>query len=163
MSNSCRGCHKWKTKQGTIGLEHWKAEHRCPINHTKSSGAMEAAGAVAMFSSSVEKHKLIYSKYIGDGDTSSFKEVVNAKPYHHFNIIPIKLECVGHVQKRLGTPLRDIRNVHKNSPTLLGGKGKLTEKVINTLQNFFGVAIRDNKGDLYQMIKAVGAVLSRPE
>jgi len=159
MSKYCRGCQKWKTKQGTIGFENWKAEHRCPINHTKSSGAMEAAGAVAMFSSSVEKHKLIYSKYIGDGDTSSFKEVINAKPYHHFGIIPIKLECVGHVQKRLGTRLRDIRNAHKNSPTSLSGKGKLTEKVINTLQNYFGMAIRDNKGDLYQMKKAVGAVL----
>ena len=44
---------------------------------------MEAPGAVAMFSSSVEKHKLIYSKYIGDGDTSSFKEVVNGKQYEH--------------------------------------------------------------------------------
>ena len=70
MSKYCRGCQKWKTKQGTIGFEHWKAEHRCPINYTKSSVAMEAAGAVAIFSSSVEKHKLIYSKYIGDGDTS---------------------------------------------------------------------------------------------
>ena len=58
-----------------------------------------------MFSSSVEEYKLIYSKYIEDGDTASFKEVINAKPYNHFGIIPIKLECLGHVQKRLGMHL----------------------------------------------------------
>ena len=159
MSKYCRGCQKWNTKQGTTEFDHWKAEHSCPINHTKSCGAMEAAGAVAMFSSSVEKHKLIYSKYIGDGDTSSFKEVVNAKPYVHFNITPTKLECVGHVQKRLGTRLRDLRKAHKNSTTSMSGRGKLTDKVINTLQNYLGMAIRDNKGNLYQMKKAVGAVL----
>ena len=31
---------------------------------------MEAAGAVEMFQHSVQKHKLVYSQYLGDGDTS---------------------------------------------------------------------------------------------
>ena len=48
---------------------------------------MEAVGAVNIFCSSIEKHGLIYENYIGDGDTTSFKEVVDAKPYekkrHH--------------------------------------------------------------------------------
>ena len=70
-------------------------------NHTKSSGAMKAVGAIDIFSHSVEKHKLIYKDYIGDGDTSSVKEVVEAEPYKKYKIVPNKLECVGHVQKGL--------------------------------------------------------------
>ena len=42
---------------------------------------MEAAGAIEIFSSSVQKYKLRYAKYLGDGDTSSFTKVVESKPY----------------------------------------------------------------------------------
>ena len=42
---------------------------------------MEAVGALAMYQRSIEKHRLIYSEYLGDGDTSSFKEIVDADPY----------------------------------------------------------------------------------
>ena len=120
---------------------------------------MEGAGAIAIFTSSVQKHKLIYHNYIGDGDTSSFKEVSTANPYTDYGINPCKLECIGHVQKRLGTHLHDLRKAHKNSSTPLSGRGKLTDKVINSLQNFYGIAIRENQGNLYQMKKAVGAIL----
>ena len=41
----------------------------------------------------------------------------------------------------------------------LSGKGKLTEKVINSMQNYYGLAIRENKNDLYGMKKAVWAIL----
>ena len=34
-----------------------------------------------MFRSSIQKYNLCYQWYIGDGDSSSFSEVVNAKPY----------------------------------------------------------------------------------
>ena len=40
------------------------------------------------------------------------------------------------------------------------GEGKLTRKVINTLQNYYGMAIRDNKNTtLRQMKAAIAAVL----
>ena len=56
-------------------------EHNSSANHKNSSGPMEGAGAVTIFSNSVEKHKLMNSHYIGDEDTSSFKEVMESKPY----------------------------------------------------------------------------------
>ena len=120
---------------------------------------MESAGTAAIFSSSIEKHGLIYKSYLGDGDTSSYKDVVATNPYEEYGIVPIKLECVGHVQKRLGNRLRELRKSYKNTKTPLSGRGKLTDKVINSLQNYCGMAIRQNKGDLYKMKKAVGAVL----
>ena len=48
---------------------------------------------------------------------------------------------------------------YKGTTTLLSGKGKHTEKVINSLQNFYGIAIRQNSGNLYEMKKAVEAIL----
>ena len=35
-----------------------------------------------------------------------------------------------------------MANEYKGTETLLSGKGKLTEKVTNSLQNFYGIAIR---------------------
>ena len=78
-------------------------------------------------------------------------------------MIPVKLECVGHVQKRLGTRLRKLRTDYKGKKLDDGkkimGKGRLSDKSINTLQNYFGMAIRQNASNLYVMKKAIGAVL----
>ena len=42
----------------------------------------------------------------------------------------------------------------------LTGKGRLTEKVINKLQNYFGIAIRQSTGTtVFELKKAIGAVL----
>ena len=42
---------------------------------------------------------------------------------------------------------------------ILGGRGRLTEKLINTLQNAMGMAIRQNVGNMYGMKKSIGALL----
>ena len=48
---------------------------------------------------------------------------------------------------------------YKGTSTPLSGKGKLTEKTINSMQNYFGRAIIENKNNLYAMKKATGAIL----
>ena len=53
---------------------------------------MEDVGAGAMFSS-------------GDGDTTSYKDV-DAKPFEEYDVVPVKLESVGHVHERLEHRLR---------------------------------------------------------
>ena len=47
---------------------------------------------------------------------------------------------------------------HKETSTPLSGKGKLTNKTINLMQNYFGRAINENKRDLYAM-KKTGIIL----
>ena len=89
---------------------------------------------------SVEKRKLISKEYLGDGDTSSFKEVVGSEPYKQFSVEPVKQECVGHIQKRVGKRLRDRIKTYKGTKTPISGAGKLTNKVIDSLQNFYGLA-----------------------
>ena len=64
-----------------------------------------------------------------------------------------KKECVGHVQKRVGTRLRKLKKEVK------GLKGKPTEKVIDRLQNFYGITIRSNPRNLKGMQDNVMAVM----
>jgi len=80
---------------------------------------------------------LIYKYYLGDGDTSSYNDVVKKHQ---------KLECVGHIQKRIGTRLRKRRKEVHNAKRLTG-KGKITESAVNTIQNYFGMAIRQIAAD----------------
>ena len=79
----------------------------CKINHNKSLGAMETVRVITFFQRSIEKYNLIHLKFKGDGDTEEFAKVVEARPYGDMTIE--KLECVEHLQKRLGTHLRTLR------------------------------------------------------
>ena len=96
---------------------------------------------------------------MGDSDTSSFKAVVDSKPYEKYIFTPTKLECVGYVQKRLGTRLRNKVKEYNSTSTPIGGTGQLNEETINSMQNFYGLAIRQNLNDKYEMKKTVGAIL----
>ena len=59
-------------------------------------------------------------------------------PYPGYNII--KSECVGHVQKRVGARLRALKASYKGKLLVdknkFNGVGRMTDKVINTLQNY---------------------------
>ena len=68
---------------------------------------MESASIVEIFKRSVPKRELRYKTFIGDGDSSSYPNVIKANPYPGLKIE--KGECIGHVQKRAGTNLRKLR------------------------------------------------------
>ena len=51
------------------------------VNHTASSGAMETAGVIEMLRKSIERSNLVYHEYLRDSNTTSFKPVVDSKPY----------------------------------------------------------------------------------
>ena len=73
------------------------------------------------------------------------------------------MDCVGHVQKRMGTALRNLKMQYKGQKLAdgktIGGAGWLTDKAINSLQNYYGDTIRRNRGDFQAMMKAVQATL----
>ena len=163
MSKCCKGCQYWERQKETdsYAYEIWRNNDSCSINHAGSAGAMEASGAITMFKRSVDSYKLRYTGYIGDGDTKAHQSVVNAKPYGDVEIQ--KLECIGHVQKRLGSRLRnlvkDMRGKKLSDGKPLSGKGRLTLKAINKLQNYYGMSIRQNLSSLYSMKKSIVAML----
>ena len=163
MSKKCSACEVWKGRECTVEHERFLCDHDCSINHAGSAGSMEIAGVLQCFKQSVHLHNLRYTNYIGDSDSKSYLEVVKADPY---NGVPItKLECIGHVQKRVGSRLRTLKKECKDK-IIVNGKSvallqKLTLKRINTLQNYYGIAIRQSckTKDISVMQKAIGAIL----
>lgn len=109
----CKMCEYWDKRNATEEYVDWIDEHilECNANHEGSAGLMEVSAVKEMFKRSEEKHGLKYLMYIGDGDAKTFNAVFDSKPYDPIMIQ--KKECVGHVQKRLGKRLRDLKK--KNS------------------------------------------------
>eukprot|EP00112_Aurelia_sp_Birch-Aquarium-sp1_P022982 Seg6679.1 transcript_id=Seg6679.1/GoldUCD/mRNA.D3Y31 product="hypothetical protein" protein_id=Seg6679.1/GoldUCD/D3Y31 len=83
-SKNCKGCeaHRHLDKLSEEYLS-WKLDHRaeCSTSHTGSSGQMEVSGTLDMYKRLSEKNGLHYVSFIGDGDSSTYKTVSNAKPY----------------------------------------------------------------------------------
>lgn len=153
MSRSCKACFLKQDlmKTDPKSYAEWRNSHICKFNYVGSAGGMEIEGAKRVFERSITKHKLRYTKLLGDGDSKSFLSIKDTYP----NVTVQKLECVGHYQKRVGTRLRKLKKTVKG----LGGRGRLTDATVDRLQNFFGVAIRQNAGDLNGMKAATLASL----
>lgn len=135
--------------------------HDCQANFEGSSGAMEVAGAKAIFDRSMKRDVPVrYVTYLGDGDSKAFQSVVDSIPYGK-KVEISKIECVGHIQKRMGSRLRKLKETHKRTvlsdEKTLSGKGRLTKGTIDDLQRYYGNAIRANSSDLKAMQQAVWA------
>ena len=145
---------------------HWRENHQpvCPINHSGSSGEMETKGAIRIFLRSINKRKLKYTTMVGDGDTGCFGSVREALRKEYGDTYELeKEECVGHIQKRLGTNLRDLKTKYRGKKLAdgkgIGGAGRLTDKIIDKMQNHYGSAIRNNKGKLESMHDSIQSIL----
>ena len=167
LSHVCHACiaHRHLDRDSD-DYKTWFKEHRsqCQINHTGSSGHMETKGAIDLFSDSIDKRKLKYSQFVGDGDSSCYGSVAEAmRTKFNASYTVIKEECVGHVQKRMGAALTKYRKEMKGTKLLdgkgVGGAGRLTLEMIKKIQNYYGFAIRQNSGNLEGMRRAVRAIL----
>ena len=122
---------------------------------------MEPVGVVRIFQHPMHTHGLQYTTFLGDGDSSSFKRVIDHKPYGE-EVTIHKLECVGHVQKRCGTRLQRLKQENRGlklgDGKGLSGAGRLTDTIIDTLQNYYGFASRQNAGKLDAMEQSVRAI-----
>ena len=63
---------------------------------------METTGTLRIFERSRATRGLKYKDMLGDGDSSTYSAILESKPYGE-DCIPSKLECIGHVQKRVET------------------------------------------------------------
>ncbi|KYN18105.1 hypothetical protein ALC57_09615 [Trachymyrmex cornetzi] len=118
------------------------SQHRQNYNHKMDR---EVDGIVEMFIRSENIHDVKYKYHIGDRDSKSYKNIVDADPYEETKVV--KKECVNHVSKRMGSRLRKCKKNNKG----LGGKGKLTDKVINDMSLYYNLAIRRNKDSVNDM------------
>ncbi|GFU93780.1 uncharacterized protein TNCV_1660051 [Trichonephila clavipes] len=161
MSSFCKGCDFWKRRKGSPAYKKWKILHvkECLKNHNGSAGMMETVGMVRIFQRSLSHRSVRYTSYIGDGDSKTFSSITASNPYGE-DITVSKIECVGHVQKRMGTRLRKLKQMSSklSDGKSIGGKGRLTDRMIDLITTYYGNAIRQNKTCLSDMRKAVWAV-----
>ena len=108
---------------------------------------MDAEKALVLWERSVSRHNLRYRWMVSDGDSKAHSSVENV--YGECKVE--KLDCVGHVQKRLGKHLLNLNASAKgklDDKKTFGVKGRLTEVKIKKLQyynsKYYGLAIRQN-------------------
>ena len=109
-SKVCKSCEYWQ-KQDSKSDRYisWFSHHQtvCTLTHDGSPGSIDASAVCDIYKRSVDQYCLGYTDFVGDGDTNTFKKVVSSNAYDGKPIA--KLECVGHVQKRVGTRLRNLK------------------------------------------------------
>ncbi|XP_029177754.1 uncharacterized protein LOC114945652 [Nylanderia fulva] len=154
-SKYCKTCEFWEKKVDTTEYEEWKTSHanECQANHEGSAGKMEVDAIIEMFQRSEQLHQVKYVNYIGDGDSKTFKGLLESQQVENSSVK--KKECIDHVQKRMGTRLCKLKNAMKG----LGEKGKLTAKLIDELSVYFGLAIRRNHNSIENMRREIWATL----
>ncbi|GFT06348.1 uncharacterized protein LOC101238613 [Trichonephila clavipes] len=83
---------------------------------------MEVVGAYCIFERSNVRN-VQYNEYYGDGDSKGYESVKN---FYGINTVT-KLECIGHVQKRVAGRLRQLKKTTKDSVAIeVWSRPKLT-------------------------------------
>ena len=161
LSKHCPACSKksgWDAESEEY--KEWFEEHKdtCQCNHTGSSNAMEIEGVKKIWLRSVADLKLRYTTFIGDGDAKTFATLQELKPYGP-DVELIKHECVGHVQKRMGTALRNLKKsgVVDEEGRAVKFKGRLTNDSLKKLNIYYGGAIHNSNGSIDAMVQAIDA------
>lgn len=126
----------------------------CTINFAETPGQMEAEAAVILWNRSLEK-KLRYTVYVGDGDSSAFRKLIEGGGPYGSEYPVDKQECINHFAKRLGTRQRNLRERFTEQRKtkagkiryykLLGGRGKLSDSTIGHMVRYMGSAVRRAK------------------
>ncbi|GFW77991.1 retrovirus-related Pol polyprotein from transposon 412 [Trichonephila clavipes] len=134
---------------------------------------MEVDGMKEIFQRSVPQRNAKYIKYIGDGDTKTFPELQRTAPYSIE-----KVECVGHIQKRMGARLRKLKTMNRGKKLSDGKKQGMLQHAeeleINANLNMtvpsIKIAITNSEGyeeefvkNLYETIIANGKRLEELE
>ena len=129
----------------------WRNSHICEFNYVGTARGMETEGAKRVFQRSIERHNLHYVEYLGNGDNKSYLSVKDV--YEGLEIK--KSELVGYYQMIIHTRLRKLKKKGKG----LMRRDRLTDAIIDRLQNFGGVTIRQNQGNLEIMKSSLLASL----
>ena len=141
LQRVCKKCLAWPEERKTSEPEEYSsfcAEHGavCTANFMGTSQAMEGAIAIKLWKRSVAQNQLVYTTYIGDGDSSSYKKLVESNPYEGLETVR-KEECLGHVQKRLKKHLK------KASPT----SPAVTKSKVERVGHLYALVVVRNRGN----------------
>ncbi|GFX60394.1 uncharacterized protein TNCV_4076161 [Trichonephila clavipes] len=101
------------------------------VINNKLSRVMKEVAEESMKMAAVEEYSSSPDNLNGDGDTKTFNALSENKPYGDDYLIQ-KIECVGHVQKRMGTRLMKLKLVYSKKELsdgkTIGGKGSTDDE-----------------------------------
>ncbi|GFY14283.1 uncharacterized protein TNCV_3614711 [Trichonephila clavipes] len=138
-------------KCGTWQRRGYTSMNGCVAAISVDTGKVLDIEVMSSYCPTYKNCRLQYTQYYGDGDSKVFMSV---KETYGINRVT-KFECIGHVQKRVGSHLRKLKTKTKG----LFGKGKLTDNFFDRLQNYYGIAVRSNVVNLNAMQQNVIAAL----
>ena len=123
---------------------------------------MESDGIIEICRRSINSYSIRHNPYIGESGSNAYSTIDRERPYGA-TVFVRKKECVNYVTKRMGTNLRRLVKEYKGKKLedgkSLSGKGRLTNARRDAIQNFYGRAIRDSKGNTEKMSKEIWAIL----
>ena len=136
----CYSCSKWPESRRSSCPdefeEYWSAhKNLCTANYKGTSQAMESTAAIDVWRRSIETHNLAYGTYIGDGDSSSFKNLLESDPYSG-QVFIRKEECIGHAQKRL----------KKSLMKKVAGSTCLSQSKADRIAHLYALVVVQNRG-----------------
>ena len=98
---------------------------------------MEPFGTLALFQCCLG-YNLRYKYLISDGDSKTFSLLSQEQVYGPNQVE--KLDYISHIQKRLGTALRNLKVKYRGQKLgdgkTIGGAGRLNDSLINSLKNY---------------------------
>ncbi|GFY21268.1 uncharacterized protein TNCV_3993121 [Trichonephila clavipes] len=136
----CKEYDSWKRRKGSPAYKKWKILHdkECLKKHDGSAGMMENVGIVRIFQNSLSRHSVRYTSYYGNGDSKTFSSITVFHPYGN-DILVSKIECLGHVQKIIGTRLRKLKQMISklSDGKSIGEKGGLFDIMIDFITTYW--------------------------
>lgn len=112
--------------------------HVCFKNYSGSSSGMEALAITEGFKNSIEMYGIIYSKLIADGDSCTYKSILDANPYN--SIVVEKIECTNHLLRNYCTKLDELA---KNTSQPLRLRKVLSQNILRLRRSVTG-AVKHN-------------------
>lgn len=81
-------------------------DHVCYKNYSGSSTGMESDILLEGFRQSIPMYNIIYERMIADGDSSTYKKILEGRPYPNCTVE--KVECKNHIFRNICKKLRNI-------------------------------------------------------
>ncbi|KAI5631791.1 yqaJ-like viral recombinase domain-containing protein [Phthorimaea operculella] len=91
-------------------------EHTCFKNYSGPSTGMESTILVEGFKRSLPDHGVIYNQFVADGDSSTYKKILDSRPYG--DLIVEKIECKNHLFRNFCNALVKLSQDTKFPPEL---------------------------------------------
>lgn len=145
---TCITCDKAKNKNEE------PKPHECYKNWSLTSTAMESDIIRAGFQDSIKTHGLVYSRFVGDGDSSTHSAIINV-----YNGIQVqKIECTNHVMRNLTSKLMQISsNKSKSIPAnvrRIDGMAIRFERITGDIVGAINHHITNLDADTWKMLRA---------